>query len=240
MPAYNAALTIRVAIDSVLSQSYVNWELIVIDDFSQDETCKVVKEYNLFDSRIKLVKLDSNSGSPALPRNIGLENAKGEYIAFLDADDLWLPRKLKSQVAFIQKKKALIVCSGYEVIDAKGNTIGSFMPPQKNNYEGLMKHNTIGCLTAFLRKDVFVETKFPICGHEDYALWLKVLQRTDFVYGMQEVLARYRKLDASVSSSKFKMIKFFWNIYRNEEKKTFLTAIFYCCRYFWNVKTKYS
>ncbi|WP_415668872.1 glycosyltransferase family 2 protein, partial [Vibrio rarus] len=230
--SYNSATTIDKSIESVLSQSYANWELIIIDDYSTDNTVELVNTFS--DKRIKCIELDVNSGSPAKPRNIGIDHAKGDYIAFLDSDDIWCNNKLETQINLMVQNDISFTCSGYRLVKS-GIVISSYVPPKEVTYKDLLTNNSVGCLTAMVRKDLLGDLRFPICGHEDFALWLKLVKKSKIIYGMQQNLADYNLIEGSVSSSKFKLIPFFWNIYRNEEKLSISLSLYYCIGYLINV-----
>jgi teichuronic acid biosynthesis glycosyltransferase TuaG len=240
MPAYNASCTIASSIKSVQQQSYANWELWVVDDCSTDDTVSIVKGLAEIDSRIKFTSLAKNSGRPACPRNLAIKEATGDLIAFLDADDQWLPIKLKKQVSFMARSNVAFSCSGYDVISFAGEEIGSFNPPMVCSYNDLLASNSVGCLTAMYDVRILGKQYFPICGHEDYALWLKILRKGHSVYALQEPLSLYRLTPGSVSSSKLKVWKFFWNIYRNQEGFSHLMSALFCLRYAWNTRGKYN
>ncbi|MGW7675730.1 glycosyltransferase family 2 protein [Shewanella sp. S23-S33] len=232
MPAYNVRKTIVRSIQSVISQTYSSWELIVVDDCSTDDTIELVRKID--DPRIRVIVLPENSGSPALPRNVGIDNSMGQYIAFLDSDDCWRVNKLNVQVNLMLESKSYFSCTGYSIL-SEGKVIKYLMPPLNVDYRMLLTNNTIGCLTAILHKDILGELRFPKCGHEDYALWLKILKKNNSVLGVQSDLAEYNLLPESVSSSKFRMIPFFWNIYRNQEGFTCTRSVVFCFKYFFNV-----
>ena len=240
MPAYNASCTIASSIRSVQQQSYVNWELWVVDDCSTDDTVSIAKGLSEMDDRIKLISLAKNSGRPACPRNVAIREATGELIAFLDADDEWLPLKLEKQVSFMTHTNVAFSCAGYDVISFAGEEIGSFNPPKVCSYDDLLASNSVGCLTAMYDARILGKQYFPICGHEDYALWLKILREGHSVHGLQEPLALYRLTPGSVSSSKFKVLKFFWNIYKNQEGFSPVLSALFCLRYAWNTRGKYN
>jgi teichuronic acid biosynthesis glycosyltransferase TuaG len=240
MPAYNASRTIGSSIRSIQRQSYSNWELLVVDDCSTDDTVLIVKGLSTIDSRIKLISLAKNSGRPAYPRNEAIKEASGEFIAFLDADDEWLPGKLKKQVSFMARSNVAFSCSGYGVISFSGEEIGSFNPPMECSYNDLLANNSVGCLTVMYDVRVLGKQYFPICGHEDYALWLKILKKGYSVHGLQESLSLYRLTPGSISSSKLKVLKFFWNIYKNQEGFSHLVSALFCLRYAWNARGKYN
>jgi teichuronic acid biosynthesis glycosyltransferase TuaG len=240
MPAYNASHTIARSIKSVQRQLYTNWELLVVDDCSTDDTVLIVKDLATIDSRIRLISLAKNSGRPAYPRNLAIKEAAGEFISFLDADDEWLPIKLRKQVSFMVRSKVAFSCSGYNVISLAGEEIGSFNPPMVCSYYDLLANNSVGCLTAMYDVRILGKQYFPICGHEDYALWLVILRKGYSVYGLQEPLSLYRLTPGSISSSKIKLWQFFWNIYKNQEGFSYLMSVLFCLRYAWNARGKYN
>jgi teichuronic acid biosynthesis glycosyltransferase TuaG len=198
MAAYNASGTIFSAIKSVQLQLYSNWELLVVDDCSTDNTAFIVKSLSIEDSRIKLITLANNSGGPARPRNVAIKEAEGVFISFLDADDEWMPMKLMKQVSFMASSKVAFSCSGYDVISFVGEKIGSYSPPTLCSYNNLLSSNSIGCLTAIYDVRILGKQYFPVCGHEDYALWLKILRDGHSIYGLRESLALYRLTPGSV------------------------------------------
>lgn len=235
MPCFNAEKTIEKSIKSVLSQDYSNWELIIVDDSSTDNTENVISQY-LDDNRIVFRKLDKNSGSPAQPRNLALELSKGELVAFLDSDDIWCSHKLSTQVRYVESNPNVdIFCSAYNLVSESGVYLSSYTPPKLANYKSLLINNSIGCLTALVRSTRIKSFNFPNCGHEDYALWLKLMRSGGDVLGIQERLANYTVMSESVSSDKKKLFHFYWNIYRNEEGFGFLRSMYLCLRYFINV-----
>lgn len=216
MPSYNSEKTILDSVNSVLGQSYENWELIIVDDCSTDHTFNVIKPL-LSDKRITFWSLAENSGSPAEPRNFGLDIAKGSYIAFLDSDDIWYRDKLEFQINFMIENNYVISCSPYDIINREGKKISDFFPPSCAEYKNLITNNSIGCLTLIVKADKLQSDRFPNCGHEDFALWLKLSKRLGPIYSCGRVLAAYRRMDDSVSSNKLRVISFYWNIYRTQE-----------------------
>ncbi|MCG9723360.1 glycosyltransferase family 2 protein [Shewanella sp. Isolate7] len=186
------------------------------------------------DSRINVIELTSNSGSPAYPRNVGIDHAKGDFIAFLDSDDLWEVNKLEIQVESMITNKWDFSCSGYSILK-DDVVVAYFTPPTQANYHNLLSNNSVGCLTAMVSTSLIGETRFPQCGHEDFSFWLKLLKKTNCVHGLKINLAKYNLVDGSVSSSKSKLIPFFWNIYRNEEGFSRTVSLYYCARYLINV-----
>ena len=230
MPAYNASKFIRESIESVVSQTYVHWELLIVDDCSTDNTATIVKEYQAKDSRIIYIQMDENSGSPAGPRNRGLKEAKGEFVAFLDSDDLWKAQKLELQIHFMLKYNYEFTCSDYEIITEAGEKVNSYSPSSVADYKMMLRNNSVGCLTAVVKRSLIKGHTFPNCGHEDYALWLQLIKKVGKIYAYSEPLAAYRKVSNSVSSNKVKVFKFFWYIYRREENLSIPTTLYLCCR----------
>ena len=149
IPTYNSSFFISQAIESVLVQTYKDWEALVIDDCSTDDSANIIKSYCQKDERIKYLKTEYASGSPTLPRNIGIKNSQGRYIAFLDSDDIWLPDKLEKQLKVFTESEVAIVYSNYEKMEQNGKCCGrEIIAPSTVDYSLLLKGNCIGCLTA--------------------------------------------------------------------------------------------
>lgn len=227
-PCYNASSTISQTIDSVLKQTYGNWEMLIIDDCSTDESADIIKKYCKEDARIKYFKTENSTGSPSIPRNIGIDNAKGQYIAFLDADDLWLPEKLEKQMCFIQKEDYEFIYSNYEKINPEGKRNNRIIKmPLHSTYWDILETCSIPCLTALIKKETIGEIRFKQIFKEDYAFWLDILRNRIIAHNCNETLALYREQYNSRSSNKFAMIKNQWNILTKiEGVKTFVA--YYC------------
>jgi len=230
MPNYNGAKYISIAIESVISQTYSLWELIIIDDCSTDNSVNIIEEYVAKDKRIKLIKLPNNSGT-AIARNTGIEVAIGQYIAFLDSDDAWLPYKLEKQVKFIRDNNLALTYSSYYVIDEYGNVKGIRNIKERISYKDLLKTNWIGNLTGIYNAQKFGKIFMENVRYEDYTLWLKILKKVKYAFGINEPLAKYRVLSSSYSSNKFKAIKWMWNIYRRIERLNLLHSTYYLGNY---------
>lgn len=231
-PLYNAEKYIEATINSIQNQTYKNLEMIIVDDCSKDGSYNLVLKLSKQDKRIKLIKNKENSGVTKT-RNKGIKLAKGKYIAFLDADDLWKKEKLEKQVSFMKKNKILISYTGYEKINEDGTIRGIIEVPKRVIYSESLKGNIMGCLTVIynqskLGKKYFKELKMS----EDHVLWLEILKDTDS-YGIQESLAQYRVLENSRSSSKINAIKFQWKINREIEKLCILKSVYYFINYLW-------
>ena len=231
-PCYNAGSYLSHTIESVLIQSYKDWEMIIVDDCSKDNTRQIIEEYASKDSRIKYLKTDTPSGSPSLPRNIGIENAKGKYIAFLDADDLWLPYKLEKQIQFIETKGYSFIYSDYEKMNYLGERNNRLvkMPPQSTFWD-VLETCTIPCLTVLMTKDIIGDTRFKLIPKEDFAFWLDILKKGVNAYNVGEVLAIYREQQQSRSSNKLNMIKNQWIVLRKIEGVKPVVASYFMFQY---------
>ncbi len=239
MPSYNTAKFISETIYSVLTQTYTNWELIIVDDCSTDNTDEVVKSF-LSDDRIKYIKNEKNSGA-AFSRNRALCEAKGKWIAFLDSDDLWLPEKLEKQIAFMEKNDYRFSYTNYIEIDETANPNGrSVTGPKKVTRHGMYNYCWMGCLTVMYDAETVGLIQIAdIKKNNDYAMWLKVCKKAD-CYLLDEVLAKYRKRSGSISNHGYtKLIKWHYKLYREAEKKSSLvSAVLTLRNLFWGVWKK--
>ena len=235
-PSYNSEKFISQTIESVINQTYKNWEMIIVDDVSPDDSNDIIEEYEKKDSRIKLIKLEKNSG-PAVARNRAIEEAKGRYIAFLDADDLWMSEKLEKQIAFMDEKKCTLSYTSYGTMDEDGNDLDRIVSAKDSlNYIELLKSNRIGCLTAIYDTQMIGKVYMPLIKkRQDYGLWLKILKKTDVAYGMDEVLGKYRILKNSVSSNKIDLLKYNYALFREHEGFSVLKSLYYLG---WNIYIK--
>jgi teichuronic acid biosynthesis glycosyltransferase TuaG len=218
MPAYNAGKYIKHSIESVIKQDYPNWELIIVDDCSNDNTKEIVELYSSVDGRVKIISLNNNGGI-AKARNIAINHSNGRYIAFLDSDDLWYSDKLTKQILFMKRNNYPFTFTSYEIVGDKGVKTNKIIQASPEvDYRTLLKGNSIGCLTVIIDKDYYQNINMPMIKHEDYATWLQLLKRGESAYGINQVLAQYRKTDNSVSSNKLKALTWTWNIYRSNQK----------------------
>lgn len=231
MPAFNSESTIAQSIDSVLGQSYKNWELIIIDDSSLDATIDIVDRYVQVDQRITIVELEKNSG-PAVARNKGINLSEGEFIAFLDSDDIWFSNKLDVQVESFRRNRVSLVYSSYNLMDKSGKHVGVYMIPDlSSTYQSLLKGCVIGNLTAIYSVRELGKVFMEDVGHEDYTLWLKILKSGARAAGILEPLASYRLDSTSVSANKFRSAYWQWKIYRKVEGIGFFASVFYFLNY---------
>lgn len=228
-PMYNGAKYVSYTIDSVLAQTYSNWEMIIVDDGSKDNGAELVQTYSEKDGRIKLFR-QANGGS-SVARNNGLKNAKGRYICFLDSDDLWESNFLEEQIVFIKAKQAKIVYASYKRINDVGQEIlKPFIVPTQVDYNKLLRSCCISCLTALFDKeqtgDVFFDEKMGSM-RDDYVFWLSILRKGGYVYGNQKVLASYRIMNSSTTGDKKKVIKPHFLVYYKVEKLGLFKSIYY-------------
>ena len=231
-PCYNAAEFISQTIDSVLNQSFSNFEMLIIDDSSTDNSSSIIHKYSLKDSRIKYLKTQNPSGSPSLPRNIGIENAKGKYIAFLDADDIWLADKLQKEVEFLEQNKYDLVYSYYEKIDFNGTRNNRIIKTrEQTTYQDLLKSNSIPCLTSIIRREAIGKTRFKQIPQEDFCFWLDILKKGYTAHNLCEVTALYREAKTSRSANKLDMFKGYWNVIRNHQHIGFIPSCYYMITY---------
>ncbi|UFT98892.1 glycosyltransferase [Radiobacillus kanasensis] len=232
-PTYNSSKFILETIRSVKSQTYNDWEMIIIDDCSIDNTVQIVEEQTKQDNRIKLMRLEKNSGA-AVARNSGIKKAKGKYLAFLDSDDMWQPDKLSNQITFMKDNNYLFSYSTYSIINENGNFLNKTIRATNFvDYRTLLKKpGTIGCLTVILDREQIGDVLMPnIKTRQDFALWLKILKTGINAYGLDEDLALYRKVPGSISSNKIKAAKKNWYVYRNIEKLNLIKSLWYFCNY---------
>ena len=229
-PSYNASKFISETINSVLSQTHENWELLIVDDYSSDSSNKIIEKFIKKDNRIKLIKLKENSG-PAVARNKAIAEAKGRYVAFLDADDLWYPKKLEKQIDFMSRYNLVFTYSSYDLIDENGNDLGIFKTKERISYNELLRTCNIGCLTAIVDVSCIGKDYMEDVGHEDYTLWLKILKKIGFTYGIKDSLAKYRILKSSISGNKLKSALWQWKIYREVEKLSLMQSVYYFLHY---------
>lgn len=239
-PCYNNKKTIHETILSVINQTYTQWEMLIIDDCSIDGSDIIIKQYCEQDPRIKYLKTEKPSGSPSIPRNLGLENAKGEFVCFLDSDDYWLPNKLEEQIEFIQKNKYSFVYSNYEKISYDGKRNNRIIKTKsQSNYTDNLKSCEIPCLTACISKRIISNTRFLPIKKEDYAFWLEILRKGITAYNTNKIHALYRESKNSRSSNKIKMIKGQWYILRQIEKINIFRSFFFLIIYLWKGYKKY-
>lgn len=233
MPVHNAEKYLSESISSVLQQTYPYWELLIVDDCSTDNSLAIINRYAVLDARIRCLKTDAPSGSPCLPRNLGIKAAQGRFIAFLDSDDCWLPNKLEQQLCLFGETGTVgLVFSDYEKMSEEGERNNRVIKaPMEVSYKQLLRGNVIGCLTAVYDTAKVGKMFFMQHTHEDYILWLSILKKGVVAVNTGTVEALYRVRRNSVSSNKLKVLSWQWDIYRNIEKTGLLKAMYYFAHY---------
>jgi glycosyltransferase involved in cell wall biosynthesis len=226
-PSFNTAQFIRQTIDSVLSQTYTNWEMIIVDDCSKDDTEAIVAEYA--DSRIRFLKNEKNSGA-AVSRNRALREAKGKWVAFLDSDDLWVPTKLEKQIRFMEEKNCHFSYTNYTEIDDDGNSLGTLWTgPKKISRLCMRSFNYMGCLTVMYdREYVGLIQIADLKKRNDYAMWVKVAEKCP-AYLLDETLAIYRVRGSGSIMNRSKgplsRLKFNYYMWRDGEEMAQIPAL---------------
>lgn len=238
VPVYHAEKYIVETMDCVRAQSYTDWELLLVVDGPEDPTVEVIEKYieEKQEERIHLFVQRENQGA-ALARNRGVVEAKGRYIAYLDADDLWKPEKLEKELQFMHEKDVAFVFTGYEFADENGKGTGKVVKvPEKLTYRQALKNTTIFTTTVmFDTKKMDKELlRMPNMKSEDTALWWKILRSGYDAYGLNENLVYYRRPAVSLSSNKLVAIKRIWNLYRQAEKLSVPYSCYNFC--FWAVR----
>jgi len=238
-PSYNSKKFIEETIDSVLAQTYQNWEMIIVDDFSSDDSVDHITNKIKNIEKIKLISLNQNVGA-AEARNRALKVAQGKYIAFLDSDDLWYPEKLEKQIEFMSKYNYAFTFTSYTPFSEDGKIeYKKIIVPEKISYEGYCKNTIIGCLTVIIDKEKTGEFYMPnIRSSHDMALWLLIMKRGYDAYGLNENLAKYRLVSTSNTSKKYKAAKEVWDVYRKVEKLSLIKSSWYFAHYVVNALKK--
>lgn len=218
VPVYNAGAYIQETVEMVRNQTFSEWELILVDDCSMDNGKEKIRAFT--DRRIRLIEKEKNGGA-ALARNTGIDAAEGRYIAFLDADDVWRPQKLKRELEYMEEKQAAFVFSAYEFGDELARGTGKVVHvPETLSYGQALSRTVIFTSTVlFDTQKISKELiRMPDVKSEDTATWWKILRSGYTAYGLNEVLAIYRRPESSLSSNKLEAIRRIWNLYRREEK----------------------
>ncbi len=234
MPAYDAAVHITESIASVQEQTFGNWELLVIDDASRDKTPQIVEDLMATDDRITLHRLPTNQGA-GFARNIGIKASKGDYISFLDADDLWFPQKLEIQLDFMQKSGANVCFSNYELITEEGISQGQQIKALENlPFKKLLRANYVGNLTGIYNSKKLGKIYCPLIRkRQDWGLWLLAVRKAGGAKGILEPLAKYRVRKNSISANKKEMLVYNYRVYRKVLKFSALKSLFWMGMFLW-------
>lgn len=235
VPVYNAGAYIEETIAMVCRQTYGQWELLLVDDGSSDDGREKIEAWRRKDERIRLVAKKKNEGA-ALARNTGIDHAAGRYVAFLDADDIWMENKLEKELRFMEAKNAAFVFTAYEFGDEQAKGTGKVVNvPETLSYKEALSRTIIFTTTVIfdLEKIDKESIKMPNVPSEDTATWWKVLRKGYTAYGLNEVLAIYRRPARSLSSNKFKAMARIWNLYRKEEKLSVVYSLWNFAGWAW-------
>ncbi|MCR5180953.1 MAG: glycosyltransferase [Bacteroidaceae bacterium] len=215
MPTFNAAQHVADSIESILAQTYQNWELLLIDDCSSDHTQQILEDYACRDARIRVFMQEGNMGA-GHTRNKGIENARGRYIAFCDSDDRWLPEKLELQIAFMQQNNYAFTFTSYYTCDEDGNTNGIILAPERLTLFQLKCDDKIGFLTAIYDTVHCPKFLMPLQRkRQDYAYVLMIQQQVGDSYALRQPLAIYRQRSNSISHNKWSLVKYNAAVYRH-------------------------
>ncbi len=236
VPLYNAERFLRDTIKTVQNQTYQKWELLLVDDCSSDKSRDVAQQMAEQDVRVRLLCQETNQGA-ARARNRGVQEAKGRYLCFLDADDIWETDKLQEELAFMQEKQAGFVFTGYEFADETGQGLGKVVKvPKEITYREALKNTTIFTSTVmFDRKLIADEYLYmPVIPSEDTATWWQILKRYGVAYGLNQNLVKYRRSENTLSSNKWVAIQRIWNLYRKQEGFSVVRSMY--CMFFWAVR----
>ncbi|KFM99844.1 glycosyltransferase family 2 protein [Bacillus clarus] len=237
-PSYNSLRFIGETIASVQSQSYENWEMLIVDDASTDHSAAKIKEMIKEDSRIRLLLLKENIGA-AKARNIAIKEAKGRYIAFLDSDDMWLPNKLETQLLFMEETDVAFSYTSYSLIDENGKNLNRDVNvPKSVDYHYLAGNTIIGCLTVMIDREKIPNIEMPSVQPEDTALWLQLLNKGYEANGIQQVLAKYRIVTNSVSRNKIRAAFRYWKLLRAQKPLNLVQTFFYFSKYAYHAYRK--
>ncbi|UPR26468.1 glycosyltransferase [Vibrio cyclitrophicus] len=234
---FNSDKEILQTYESIKCQSFSDWEWIITDDCSTDNTLSILERISTDDPRVRVFVNDKNSGA-AVSRNNSMCNASGDLLAFIDSDDIWLPTKLSEQKAFMDDNRINFSFSAYDLIDEyskfKGKVVDSTQEGSFGYHDMLKKKATLGCSTVMIRKSAFSDISMPLLRTgQDYATWLKLLKTGEFAYIYPKVLTRYRIRSNSISRNKFKKSLRQWEIYRKVEKLSLFYSVYCFLHYAW-------
>lgn len=238
VPVYNAEDFLEETICYVQAQTYTEWELLLVDDCSADGSRRIIEAKSKEDKRIRLVLQSENSGA-AKARNCGMKEAIGQYLCFLDADDIWLPDKLAIELAHMKSvqeinPKAGFVFMGYEFADETGRGLGKVVHvPEQITYQQALKNTTIFTSTVMIDRKIIPDEDIlmPCVASEDTATWWQILKRHGVGYGIDRNLVKYRRSANTLSSNKLIAIKRIWNLYRRQEQLSVVKSAY--CMAFW-------
>lgn len=235
-PTYNSSLTIKRCIDSVINQTYLNWEMIITDDDSTDDTTNQIKSYR--DRRIKLYKLKKNLGA-GYARKKSIENSRGQFIAFIDSDDEWCSSKLSEQLSFMLKHKIDFSYTSYTRISVNLKVKKKVNVKGKTDFKSLLKNTQIYTSTVLIKRDAFTDVEMPkIRRRQDFAFWLKLLRQTRFAYGINKPYTNYYETPGSLSSNYSKAIRNTYMVYKYQLNYSRFKSLYLLMFYIFNAIKK--
>lgn len=237
MPVFNSEKKISTAIKSVMNQLYDNWELILINDGSADESIEIMKTYSELDDRIKVVDRQINKGI-SYSRNEGIKISRGEYIAFLDSDDEWEKNKLLKHLKKMISVDAVFSCTSYIIKSTDNKHKISEKAEGYYGYKDLLKTNFIGCLTVIVKREIIMKNLMPEIKHEDYATWLNILNENNEIYYFNECLSIYNKSKGSVSSNKFRSLIWSFKVINSQVNLSFFSKQVFKMNYLFHTLIK--
>jgi len=239
-PCYNAEKFIAHTIESVRNQTYSNWEMLIIDDCSTDQSKQIINRFSATEHRIILIELKENKGT-AYAKNQGIAAAKGNFIAFIDADDVWLPQKLEKQLEELKKTNAAICFTSYQLIDENSRLIQKVISaPKKVNLKKYLKTTIIGFSTSIINREITGDFSIMnLRSREDTQLWIHLLKQGHLAVGINEVLTLYRIHPNSLSANKLKSAALVWDLYFRIEKLGFFRSVYFFGSYAINALGKH-
>lgn len=238
-PAFRAAGLVGDTIQSVIAQTYPNWEMLIVDDCSPDNTAEVVSEWSARDGRVKLIRHEKNGG-PATARNTAIAAARGRWVAFLDSDDLWLPEKLEKTLAHSNAHSSPLTFTGFRRMSFSGDTLGRYIGvPKSVTYRQLLRNTVIATSTVVVDRSQVERIVMKKTYYDDFACWLEILKPGRIAYGLDEDLMRYRIVQNSVSRNKRRSASHVWKNYRDVEKLSTPASLWYFTNYAINGFLKY-
>lgn len=239
-PAYNASCYLSDTIASVQAQTFSDWEMIIVDDCSKDNTYELACSFSAKDKRIKVIKHEKNGGV-AVARNTALDVAVGDFIAFLDSDDMWMPNKLEKQIALMEKNDYAFTYTVYQKFQTGTGQLGKVIRvPKKMTYKKIYGNTSIGCLTVIVNRKKVGEFHMPLIKHtEDNCTWQEILSRGYVAYRLNENLALYREGNSSLTNNKIKAAQKQWKTYREYYKFSVIKSSFYFICYTFNAIKKH-
>ena len=238
-PSYNSSKFIEECINSVITQSFIDWEMIIVDDYSTDNSRDLILKFAKEDNRINPIFLDENVGAAAA-RNIAIKQSKGKYIAFLDSDDIWKSEKLEKQLSFMNEKDIAFSFTAYQSMSEDGKEYFNIIKvPEKMTYASYLRNTIIGCLTVIIDKEKTGDFQMPnIRSSHDMALWLLIMKRGFLAFGLDKNLAYYRVVSSSNTANKIRAVKEVWDVYRKVEKLNIIYSVYNFIGYAYNAIKK--